>query len=155
MKIRIISPSKVRQPFIIEGENEYIKRLTPYAQIERVELAVTASSALPPSEVMKQEAGALMARIDKTEVLIALDEHGKEMSSRDFSAWLESESSSGHSRYCFIIGGAHGLDDQIKKKSSLVLSLSRLTYPYQLTRLVLIEQLYRAITMIKGIPYHK
>ena len=155
MKIRILSPSKVRQSFILEGEQEYLKRLKREADIERVEIEVSVPSSLPEPDAMKREAEALLGRIRDDEMLIVLDERGRQMSSPELAALLDERMRGGQSKFCFVIGGAYGLDESVRKRASVVLSLSKLTFPYQLTRLILIEQLYRALSIIRGQPYHK
>ena len=155
MKIRIFSISKVRQSFILEGEEEYLQRLKSIAAIERVELSVDAPSSLPEQEIMKREARAAIAKFRKDEYVIVLDETGKELTSRTFAAMLDQRMQRGQQGIAFVIGGAFGTDPELKKRADAVISLSRLTFPYQLTRLILVEQLYRAFSILKGIPYHK
>ena len=155
MKIRILSPSRTKQSFILQGEEEYLKRLRSFAQIERIEIPVSAPSSLPERDVMKMERDAISSRVRKDEFLIVLDEKGKELTSPAFASFLDRRMQSGDSRLAFIIGGAFGIDPALKKSADFTLSLSTLTFPYQLTRLILIEQLYRAFSILKGIPYHK
>jgi 23S rRNA (pseudouridine1915-N3)-methyltransferase len=84
-----------------------------------------------------------------------LDERGKEMSSKALSEFVQTRMNSGVKSVCFVIGGAYGFAEKVRQEADLILSLSALTFPHQLTRMLLVEQLYRSHTLIKGISYHK
>ncbi len=155
IKIRIISAGKTRQKHLAQGEEDYIRRTSSFMKIDRLELGMEAASSLSESEAKKREGAAILDKLKPDEFVIVLDEQGVEMSSRKLAAFFEDKTQRGISAFCFIIGGACGLDESVKKRAGLILSLSRLTFPYQLTRLILIEQLYRAFTIMKGIRYHK
>ena len=156
MKISVISVGKVRQHFILEGEQEYLKRLrgTPLA-ISLVELGLDAPESMPASEVQEREALELLKKLDSFDYVIALDERGKQPSSKDFARHLEKQLQASVKSLGFVIGGAFGLSEKIRQRANYVLSLSEFTLPHQLTRLVLVEQIYRAHTMMRGISYHK
>ncbi len=153
MKFKILAIGKSKHSFIAEGEAEYIKRLRPYAPLEIQELE--AKTDLPEAQMKDVEAEMLLKRVPERAVLIALDENGKKFTSKEFSDWLAKQALSGAHEFCFVIGGAVGLGEQVKKASRLMLSLSPMTFTYQMARLLLVEQLYRATTVMKGIPYHK
>ena len=156
MKLRIISALKVRQKFVLDGEAEYLKRMKKLGDIELVEIgSKDSSSSIPAAELMKKEAQAFSTRIKEGDFVVALDEHGKEMTSHEFAALLQEQMNRATPAVSFILGGAFGIDPDLKKRARLTISLSRLTFPYQLCRLVLVEQIYRAFTIIRGIPYHK
>lgn len=152
-KIQVISVSKVKQSFVKEGEAEYIKRLKPYLSLGVDELGVSLSSALSPAEVMKKEADAFRKKLSGG-LFIALDERGKQYNSQEFASFFESQMEQ-YQSITFGIGGAFGWDEELKREAGSLLSLSSLTFPYQLSRLVLIEQIYRAMSIIRGLPYHK
>jgi 23S rRNA (pseudouridine1915-N3)-methyltransferase len=156
MKISILNVGKVRQSFIKEGEQEYLKRLhaTPLA-VSLVELGLDAPESLAPAEIQEREGNELVKRLESFEYVVALDERGKRLSSKDFTALLNKQMVAGTRSIAFVIGGAYGLSENVRQKASYVLSLSDLTLPHQLTRLVLVEQIYRAYTLLKGIAYHK
>lgn len=156
MKISILNVGKVRQSFIKEGEQEYLKRLhsTPLA-ISLIELGLDVPESLAPVEIQEREGGELVKRLESFEYVVALDERGKRLSSKDFAALLNKQMVAGTRSIAFVIGGAYGLSENVRQKASYVLSLSDLTLPHQLTRLVLVEQIYRAYTLLKGIAYHK
>lgn len=153
MQLRVISCGKVRQEFVREGELEYIKRLKAWSKVTLEEVEV--SSKLPELELKRKEAELVLKRIERGEFFVALDERGKELSSEQFARFLEGKMQSGFSKFTFGIGGAAGWDESVRSSAGLVLSLSKMTFPYQMARLLLIEQLYRAFSIIKGQPYHK
>jgi len=155
MKIRILSVSKIREDFIRKGEDEYLKRLKSFVQLERIEIGADFSSSLSETQILAKEAELILSKLKKDEFLIILDENGKDFTSHEFASYLDDKMLHGVSNFCFVIGGAFGLDKTVKKEAGLLLSLSHMTFPYQISHLLLIEQLYRAFTVIKGIPYHK
>ena len=138
-KIKIIAIGKVKERYLLEGINEYMKRLTSDCKIEIVELK---------DEGMKKEAEKLMKYIGPH--TFVLDAKGKEFSSEEFAEFLRKEEGGLE----FIIGGADGISEEIKKKSKMI-SLSRMTYTHEMTRLFLVEQIYRGYAIIKNKPYHK
>ena len=156
MKITVIQVGRVRQAFIKEGEQEYLKRLrpTPYA-VSIVELGREAPESLSPAEVQEREAIDLLKRLERYDCVIALDERGKHYTSSELAQFLDRQTTSGTRAIAFLIGGAHGFSEKIRQRADSVLSLSKLTLPHQFARLVLVEQIYRAYTIAKGISYHK
>lgn len=156
MKLSIINVGRVRQSFIKEGEQEYLKRLqsTPYA-LTLLELGLDAPESLSQAEVQEREAIELAKRLDAYEYVIVLDERGKQLASKEFAQLLDKRAQMGAKSIAFVIGGAYGFSEKIRQRADYVLSLSALTLPHQLTRLVLVEQVYRAYTLIRGIAYHK
>jgi 23S rRNA (pseudouridine1915-N3)-methyltransferase len=155
MKIRILSVGKTTQPFILEGEAEYLKRMKSFARVEIVEIAPKLSAVLAAEEVRRREAQKILEKIGEREFVIALDEHGKSLTSEDFAKNLSRLADQGHTQLVFVLGGAGGLDPAVRARAALTVSLSPLTFTYQFARLLLIEQIYRACTIIKGVPYHK
>ena len=153
MRIKIISVGKIKQSFVQEGENEYLVRMKGFAQLSLVE--VPTSTELPEAQMKQAECAAVLGKIETADFFVVLDEAGKQHTSKQFAALLQNQMNQGTSSFCFAIGGAYGWDEKVRKEADLVLSLSALTFPYQMTRLILVEQLYRAMTILKGIPYHK
>jgi len=156
MKVVVISVGKVRQHFVKEGEEEYVKRLrgTPLA-LTLEELGCDAPESLSPAEVQEREAVTLLKRLEPYDCVIVLDERGKQLHSQDFSRVLEQRMLQGIRSLAFVIGGAFGFSEKVRQRADYVLSLSMLTMPHQLVRLVLVEQIYRAHTLMRGISYHK
>ncbi len=144
-KITLLSVGKVKTPWIKDGCELYSDRLSHFCDLtERV---------LHAGEE-KEERQKIFDALEKTHgVIVALDDKGKEFSSIDFASWIGKQRDSGQS-LTFVLGGAYGLDDRIREKANLVLSLSRLTLPHELCKLVFLEQLYRAHTILTGSGYH-
>jgi len=152
MGIRIISPGKIKQDFINQGVQKYLKRLSPYTKINLMEIPdVKLTSSNNIDIVKKKEAEIIEKYLKGNEYLIALDERGVQFSSIDFSNRLENKLSA---NIVFVIGGVYGLDERIKKKADLLLGFSSMTFTHQMIRMILIEQIYRAFTIIKGKKYH-
>ncbi len=155
MKITILNVGKVRQSFVKEGEAEYLKRLKSALPIELVELGCEAPDSMGPEAVKEREAGELLKKLAAYDFVVALDERGEQLSSEQFRFFLEKRMTSGKRSIAFVIGGAFGFSEKVRQRADAVLSLSALTFPHQVTRLLLVEQIYRAHTMMKGIAYHK
>lgn len=151
MKIRILSPWK-QSGLLKEQEREYLKRLKRYTPIEVEEIKGAKGES---REAVRKEGERLLARVREGSFLAALTERGTVFDSPGFSGWLEQMAVEGLSGITFVIGGAAGLDKSVVERADMRLSLSPMTLPHQLARLVLIEQIYRAFTIIRGEPYHK
>ena len=108
----------------------------------------------PEQLLMKHEAELISARFRPGDIIILLDEAGEHMGSRDLASFIRKTMNKGPKRIVFIIGGAWGLDDSLKAKANNMIALSRMTFSHQLVRLLFAEQLYRAFTIINGLPYH-
>lgn len=156
MKLTILNVGRVRQKFVLDGEAEYLKRLrnTPYS-LDLVELGLEAPESMSASEIQRREANELLKRLPTYDWVIVLDERGKQHPSEGFSMHLEDLANRGIRSLVFVIGGAFGFDEKIRGQANEVISLSKMTMPHQLIRLVLVEQIYRAYTLARGLPYHK
>lgn len=155
MKIVIISTGKVRQSFILAGEREYLQRVKSGLRLEVTELGLEAPDSMGAEEVREREGKEILKRLKGYDYVIALDERGQRLTSEKFSRLLESRMNAGTKAVGIMIGGAYGLSESVRQRADYVLSLSDLTLPHQLARLVIVEQCYRAFTMLKGISYHK
>lgn len=170
LKIRIIVVDKTRSSFLKEGEDFYLKRLKHYAQVDWVEAKPvpikkgrvkkggvqkgSAQNTKIDSKVLSGEASNIMKKILPGDYLIALDRSGRQKDSIELSQMLDKLSL--HSRNIdFIIGGPLGLDKDILTKADMVLSFSKMTFTHEMSRMILLEQLYRAMTILKGEQYHK
>ena len=159
MHITIIAIGKLKEKYLRDGINEYLKRLQSYAKVEIIELAdekepYNASTA-EEEQIKIKEGERIKAKIKPDSYLIALAIEGKQFTSPALAQKIDSLSSAGNSHLTFIIGGSLGLSDEILKSADLLLSFSELTFPHQLMRLILLEQIYRSFRIIKGEPYHK
>jgi 23S rRNA (pseudouridine1915-N3)-methyltransferase len=155
MKVQILSVAKIRQQFVLDGEAEYLRRFPRDWKVEIKSLGADSSDGKNEEEVRRIEAKKLLDAVPQRGFLIALDEQGKEFSSRSFAEYLKERGVRGDVPLVFAIGGAYGFDPSVRSAARMVLSLSQLTLPYQLCRLMLVEQLYRAASIISGMPYHK
>lgn len=152
MKIILISFSRSEEKYIVEGVAEFEKRINKYNSFETKIIKATAAS--NSSEQLRTEAKLLEQYFTSDSIVILMDENGKQFSSKKYSDFIQSKLNSGKKNLVFVIGGAFGFSDEIKKKASDLISLSTLTFPHQLAKLIFCEQLYRAFTILKGEKYH-
>lgn len=159
MNITITAVGKVKEKFLKQGIEEYIKRLRPYAKIEIAEVAdekaPEALSAAEEKQVKQAEGLRLLAKIPHDAYVIALAIDGKHLGSEDLAHTLEDLATYGKSKVVFVIGGSLGLSDEVLSRADLKLSFSKMTFPHQLMRLILVEQVYRAFKINRGEIYHK
>ncbi|MFK4567904.1 23S rRNA (pseudouridine(1915)-N(3))-methyltransferase RlmH [Enterococcus sp. UD-01] len=159
MKIKIITVGKLKEKYLVQGINEYLKRLQKYAKVEIIELAdEKAPENLSEAEMLQvknKEGERILAKISDQEYVFALAINGKQYSSEEFSKEIEQLGINGKSQLAFVIGGSLGLSEEVLKRSQKQISFGRLTYPHQLMRLVLVEQIYRGFRIMRGEPYHK
>lgn len=155
MKIVIYTISKVRQDFIKSGEEEFLARISKWCAVGLEELSAQAPDSMPAGEARALEAKALLSRLKDDDFLVVLDERGRQLNTEGFADLISKKLKSGSNKLCFAIGGAHGWDNSVRERANLLLSLSSLTFPFQMARLILIEQIYRAFSILNNIPYHK
>lgn len=148
-KIRIIGVGRLKESYWIEAQNEYLKRLTRYTTVEVVEIPAVGED---ETALIKEGERVLKAVQGYYTIILAVE--GKEYSSEGLASALSSVVDLGKP-ICFVIGGAAGLSQEVKKKADMLISLSALTLPHRLARIVLLEQLYRSFKIISGEPYHK
>ena len=152
MKVNIVSVGKIKEKFFTDAINEYLKRLSRFADIKIIEVD-EASNVTNLEQKSKIEGERLLAKT--MGVIVALDGKGKQLSSEELSKYIQDKKVNGISQISFIIGGSNGLSKQVLDSADLVLSFGKITFPHQLFRVVLTEQIYRAFTIIEGLPYHK
>jgi 23S rRNA (pseudouridine1915-N3)-methyltransferase len=155
MKIRLYCIGKTNFGFIDEGINLYHSRITYFADFEILYVPdVKNSKNMSVDELKKKEAQALLKNVGNNDWICLLDENGQTFSSQSFANFLEKKMEQRHKNVIFIIGGAYGFSEEIYKRADYKLSLSEMTFSHQIIRLIFVEQLYRAYTIIKGLPYH-
>ena len=158
-KITIICVGKAKKDYIKKGSDEYIKRIKNYADIEILDfeaqplLAEDDKNAIDTA--LEKEAVAIEKRIKEGSVVVALDVRGKELSSEEFADKMNDWFISGKSNITFIIGGSYGLHSRILERADFRFSMSPLTFPHQLARLIILEQIFRCFKIIRGEKYHK
>ena len=159
MNISIITVGKLKEKYLRQGIEEYLKRLTSYAKVEMVEVADEKApeelSEFEMLQVKQKEGERILAKISQDTYVIALAIQGKLQSSEELAKNLDQLATYGKSKVAFVIGGSLGLSDSVIKRSNEQLSFSRMTFPHQLMRLILVEQIYRAFRINRNEPYHK
>jgi 23S rRNA (pseudouridine1915-N3)-methyltransferase len=155
LKFILLNIGKTNEKNIIEGIAHYFSRIKYYHNFEIEDLSITYKSKTDSVLIKEQEGKSILAKIQNTDFLILLDEKGHEFTSRELAKKLEHIiTSSGSKHIFFVTGGAYGFSQEVYQRANLKLSLSKLTFPHQLVRLIFCEQLYRAFTIIKGEKYH-
>ena len=147
MKITIVAIGKLKEKFLVEGVAEYFKRLRLFAKTEVREI--------PECKTVSEEGKKLLAQIPKDSFVLVLDGSGTSLTSEDFAKKFFDLNLHGINNITFIIGGAFGLSEEVRKFADFRLSLSAMTFTHQMTRLILLEQIYRAFKINRGEPYHK
>lgn len=155
MRIEIWMIGKTAFPYLEEGCKEYLQRMQRFADVQWVVIPdVKSSQQTDPEQLKQKESVVILSKLRSDDHLILLDENGKTFSSRNFATWIEQSQLKGIKKMVFLIGGAYGFDEKVYQRAQGKISLSAMTYSHQLIRLVFAEQLYRAFTIIKGLPYH-
>ncbi|HBE79949.1 MAG TPA: 23S rRNA (pseudouridine(1915)-N(3))-methyltransferase RlmH [Firmicutes bacterium] len=157
-RIRIITVGKLKESYLQEAQAEYIKRLKPYVNLELVEVndlpAPDGASPAQEEQVKGKEGALIQNLLHPKEYVVTLDRQGKELSSLQFATFLEERAISGDP-LTLVIGGSLGLSDELIKSAQMNWSFSKLTFPHQLFRVMLLEQIYRACKINRHEPYHK
>lgn len=148
--IKIICVGKIKEKYFTLAINEYLKRLSRYTKIKIVEIPDEANV----EKVLKIEGDKILSKINSDEYVIALDIVGERLSSLEFAKKIDKVFNT-NSKLTFIIGGSYGLSQDIKKRSNYLLSFSKMTFPHQLFRVILLEQIYRAYKINNNESYHK
>lgn len=156
LRCKVIVVDRTRSPFLREGEGVYLERLRRYVKTDWVEVKpARMTKGRAEKEIRREEGRALSKRLGPSDMAIALDRTGKMYDSEGLARRLERLSRRSGGSVCFLIGGPLGLSREVVDRSAEVLSLSRLTLTHEMSRLVLLEQLYRACTILAGEKYHK
>lgn len=159
MNIKIITVGKLKEKYLVQGINEYVKRLGVYAKMQLVEVPdEKAPENLSETEMLQvkdKEGQRILAKIKDQDYVFALAIEGKDPSSEAFAKQIDQLGVQGKSQLVFVIGGSLGLSDEVIKRSNTQISFGKMTYPHQLMKLILVEQIYRAFRINKGEPYHK
>ncbi len=155
MKITLVLTGKTEMDYIIKGSEEYIKRIKRYINFEVISIPDIKNAKNLSIELYKQkEAEAQEKILSKADLIILLDEFGTEYNSIELAKYIDTKIQLSIKNMVFVVGGAFGFAPEIKKMSHYSISLSRLTFPHQLVRLIFLEQLYRAFTIIRNEKYH-
>lgn len=159
MNINIIAVGKIKEDFLKKAVSEYEKRLSRFCKLNIIEVPDEPMSDRPTDgereQVLKKEGARILTAMKNTDVLITLCVEGRQLTSEEFAQKLGNACLGGASSFTFVIGGSLGLLEDIKVKSSLRLSFSKMTFPHQLMRVILLEQIYRAFKINRNESYHK
>ena len=159
MKITVLTVGKIKEKFYRDAIDEYAKRLSKYASVSIVEVSDEKTKEnLSDTEflqILNTEGNKLLSKIPDNAYVIALDILGKKLDSVGFSRFMEERMNTGDSHLVFVIGGSLGLSDEVKKRANYKISFSDMTFPHQLMRVILLEQVYRGFRIMRNEPYHK
>lgn len=159
MKVRILTIGKLKEKYLVNGINEYVKRLNAYCKVEMVEVPdepIPDNASENVENIIKdKEADKIVSKIKDDEYVIVLDLRGKEIDSVTFSKHIENCMIQGKSTITFVIGGSLGLGKSLLQRANYRLCFSQMTFPHQLMKLILVEQIYRAFKIMRRETYHK
>lgn len=159
LSIKLICVGKMRERFYIDAFAEYAKRLQPYCKLECVELAEQRLSDTPSAKeiaaALERESTDIMKAIPNDAYVVAMCVEGKQMKSEGMAELVAAREGSGKPKLCFVVGGSFGLDACVKARADMRLSMSEMTFPHHLARVMLAEQIYRAFKINEGSKYHK
>ncbi len=159
MKISIACVGKIKEKFYRDAVAEYEKRLSRYCKLEILEVAdektPDGAGAALEEQIREKEGRRLLEKIREDAFVCSLEIEGKRLTSEGFAGWMEGLAVKGTSHIVFVIGGSLGLHESVRRRADMALSFSDMTFPHQLMRVILAEQVYRAFRIIQGAPYHK
>lgn len=159
LAVKLICVGKMREKFYIEAFLEYAKRLQAYCKLDVIELAEQRLGDNPSQKeiasALQREAADIMKNIPSDAYLVAMCVEGRQMKSEGMAELICKRKSSGKPKLCFVVGGSFGLDESVKRRADMRLSMSEMTFPHHLARVMLAEQIYRAFKINEGSRYHK
>lgn len=155
MKFTLFNIGKTDKSYLHKGIEDYCGRIKHFIDFNIIDVpGIKSGNKMPPEVIKKKEGELLLKALSKQEIVILLDENGTEMNSRKFAEWLNKLQTHSYKQVAFVSGGAFGFSEEIYNLAQQKISLSKLTLTHQMVRLVFVEQLYRACTILKGIQYH-
>lgn len=155
MQVTLLCIGKTGKKFLEDGEQEYLKRLRHYISFQlQIIPDIKQAKSLSESQIKQKEGELILEKVTPTDSLILLDEKGKEYSSIEFSAYLQEQFNRGGKHMYFVVGGPYGFSDAVYQRANGMISLSQMTFSHQMIRLFFIEQVYRAMTILRNEPYH-
>ena len=155
MKITLAVIGKTEVGFVRQGIEEYVKRLQHYVAVNIQYIGdVRNTRNMSKAQQKSAEGKALLSTLDNSDYVVLLDEHGTERGSMEYSQWLQRRMASGCKRLVFVVGGPYGFSNEVYDRANEKISLSKMTFPHELVRLIFVEQLYRAFTILHHEPYH-
>ena len=156
MNIKIIALGKIKEKFLKDGIDEFLKRLTPYASVEILELSpIEIKDENLTAKILLDEGEKILSNIKPQDYVITMEIKGKQFSSEEFAQKIEEITNEGTQEIVFVIGSSCGIGKNVSDRANLKMSMSKMTFLHQFARLILVEQIYRAFKIIKGETYHK
>ena len=156
LKIKIIALGKIKEKFLKEGINEFLKRLTPYASVSILELnPIEIKDENLTAKILLDEGEKILSNIKPQDYVITMEIKGKQFSSEKFAQKIEEITNDGTQEIVFLICSSCGIGKNVSDRANLKMSMSKMTFLHQFARLILVEQIYRAFKIIKGETYHK
>ena len=159
MNITLVTVGKLKEKYLKQAIDEYSKRLSRYCKLDIIELpdekTPDNASEKEETQIKEKEGKAILSKIKDNSYVVAMDLKGKQLTSEELSSFVERCGVTGHSNIVFVIGGSLGLSDEVIKRADYKLCFSKMTFPHQLFRVMLLEQVYRAFRIMKNEPYHK
>ena len=155
MEITLLTVGKTKTPFITAGIKEYVDRLGHYIDFTLNEIPdIKTTKSLSEKNQKEKEGQMILSKLNPSDFVILLDEHGMEFNSEEFASYLQKIMSTGRKRLIFVVGGPYGFSDEVYSRADAKISLSKMTFNHEMVRVFFIEQLYRAMTILRGEPYH-
>ncbi|AIY83983.1 rRNA large subunit m3Psi methyltransferase RlmH [Clostridium baratii str. Sullivan] len=159
MNITLVTVGKLKEKYLKQAIDEYSKRLSRYCKLDIIELpdekTPDNASEKEEAQIKEKEGKAILSKIKDNSYVVAMDLKGKQLTSEELSSLVERCGVKGNSNIVFVIGGSLGLSDEVIKRADYKLCFSKMTFPHQLFRVMLLEQVYRAFRIMKNEPYHK
>ena len=155
MKMVLILTGRTKHGFVEAGMAEYLKRMSKYTKLDVLVIPdIRNAGKLSMKQLIQKEGEEILKNLDSRDVVVLLDEKGRELSSPELAEFIGQRQVAGGGRLVFVIGGASGCSGDVLKRSDFVISLSRMTFSHQIVRIIFLEQLYRAFTILNNEPYH-
>ncbi len=155
MNMILLTVGKTDVKWVKEGLDLYVSRLKHYVPFSVVEIPeLKKVSSLTHQQIKEKEGELILKQVGPSDILVLMDEHGREYRSLEFAEFIEKQMASGAKNVIFTIGGAYGFSEEVYQRANLKISLSKMTFSHQMVRAIFAEQLYRAFTILKGEPYH-
>ncbi len=156
LKIKIIALGKIKEKFLKDGIDEFLKRLTPYASVSVLELSpIEIKNENLIDKILFEEGEKILSNIKPQDFVITMEIKGKQFSSEEFATQIEKITNDGIGEIVFVIGSSCGIGQNVSNRANLKMSMSKMTFLHQFARLILVEQIYRAFKIIKNETYHK
>ena len=155
MEICVLSVGKISNPWIKKGIEEFMTRLSNYIKLNSIVIPdIKNSKSLSVDKIKEEEGKSLLNCLSPSDIVVLMDEKGKELTSRGFSEWIQKQMNTGRKRLIIIIGGPFGFSQDVYSRADSLISLSKMTFTHEMAKLILTEQIYRAMTILRGEPYH-